>query len=149
MTPPTLSANRELKQTVSDIKHEVNTPDDQKKLPPGYSPGEANIAPKAEFVVFFIFDSFALFISLAVVVVQTSLVVIERKQKEKLMTVINKLMWMRLEASKLRSSIRRSSMSTRSHSQSGSFSVMSDSELINTEFKKKKVYAIDTAHIIT
>lgn len=248
MTPPTLSANRELKQTVSDIKHEVHDqikqtrhtrkqvhgmvkrlskmhsdglnnainsttvvavliatvtfaaiftvpgqyPDDQKKLPPGYSPGEANIAPKAEFVVFFIFDSFALFISLAVVVVQTSLVVIERKQKEKLMTVINKLMWMasvmvsvaflalsyvivgdkekwlavgvtgigtvimgmtlgtmcywmivqRLEASKLRSSIRRSSMSTRSHSQSGSFSVMSDSELINTEFKKKKVYAI-------
>lgn len=64
------------------------------EFPPGYSPGEANIAPRTEFVVFFIFDSFALFISLAVVVVQTSIVVTERKAKEKLMTVINKLMWM-------------------------------------------------------
>ncbi|XP_062004070.1 ankyrin repeat-containing protein At5g02620-like [Rosa rugosa] len=245
MKPPTIIANRELKQTVSDIKHEVHDQIKQTRhtrkqvhgmvkrlskmhsdglnnainsttvvavliatvafaaiftvpgqypndLPPGYSPGEANIAPKAGFIVFFIFDSFALFISLAVVVVQTSIVVIERKQKEKLMTVINKLMWMacvmvsvaflalsyvivgekekwlavgvtgigtvimgmtlgtmcywmvvqRIEASKLRSITRRSSMSTRSHSHSGSFSVMSDSELINTEFKKKKVYAI-------
>ncbi|KFK42901.1 hypothetical protein AALP_AA1G053200 [Arabis alpina] len=56
--------------------------------------GEARIANKAPFLVFFIFDSLALFISLAVVVVQTSVVVIEQKAKKKLVFVINKLMWL-------------------------------------------------------
>lgn len=69
-------------------------PEDPDHVPPGYSPGEANIAPKREFIMFFIFDAFALFISLAVVIVQTSVVVIERKAKKQLMAVINKLMWL-------------------------------------------------------
>ncbi|KAG7568717.1 Ankyrin repeat [Arabidopsis thaliana x Arabidopsis arenosa] len=55
--------------------------------------GQAHIANKAPFLVFFIFDSLALFISLAVVVVQTSVIVIEQKAKKKLVFVINKLMW--------------------------------------------------------
>ncbi|KAF9664965.1 hypothetical protein SADUNF_Sadunf16G0073200 [Salix dunnii] len=61
---------------------------------PGQSAGEANIANKPEFMIFIIFDSIALFISLAVVVVQTSVVVIERNAKKQLMAVINKLMWL-------------------------------------------------------
>ncbi|XP_065852734.1 ankyrin repeat-containing protein At5g02620-like [Euphorbia lathyris] len=64
------------------------------QLAPGQSAGQAKVASKPEFVIFVIFDSIALFISLAVVVVQTSVVVIEREAKEKLMSVINKLMWL-------------------------------------------------------
>ncbi|OMP14272.1 Geminivirus AL1, replication-associated protein [Corchorus olitorius] len=61
----------------------------------GISPlGQAYIANKAPFIVFFVFDSLALFISLAVVVVQTSVVVIEQKAKKQLVFVINKLMWL-------------------------------------------------------
>lgn len=146
--PP--SAARELKQTVSDIKHEVHDQlehtrqtrrrvrgiakrlnkmqseglnnaitsttvvavliatvafaaiytlpgqytDDPENVPAGYSLGEAKIGPNVEFIIFLIFDSLALFISLAVVVVQTSLVVVERKAKTQLMAVINKLMWL-------------------------------------------------------
>lgn len=60
----------------------------------GFSLGEAHIANNAAFIIFFLFDSVALFISLAVVVVQTSLVVIEQKAKQQLMFVINKLMWL-------------------------------------------------------
>ncbi|KZV34798.1 ankyrin repeat-containing protein [Dorcoceras hygrometricum] len=60
----------------------------------GFSLGEANIANNAAFIVFFLFDSFALFISLAVVLVQTSVVVIEHQAKKQLMFVINKLMWL-------------------------------------------------------
>ncbi|KAM0052635.1 putative ankyrin repeat-containing domain, PGG domain, ankyrin repeat-containing domain superfamily [Helianthus debilis subsp. tardiflorus] len=56
--------------------------------------GQANIATNAAFIMFFLFDSLALFISLAVVVVQTSIVVIEEKAKRQLMFVINKLMWL-------------------------------------------------------
>lgn len=61
---------------------------------PGFSVGEAHIARNAAFIIFILFDSFALFISLAVVVVQTSLVVIEQKAKQQMMFVINKLMWL-------------------------------------------------------
>ncbi|PSS30539.1 Ankyrin repeat-containing protein [Actinidia chinensis var. chinensis] len=43
----------------------------------GFSIGQAHIARKAAFIIFFVSDSAALFISLAVVVVQTSVVVIE------------------------------------------------------------------------
>ncbi|XP_075514214.1 ankyrin repeat-containing protein At5g02620-like [Primulina tabacum] len=68
--------------------------DDPKNIPPGMSLGEARIAPKIPFLIFFVFDSIALFISLAVVVVQTSVVVIERKAKKQLMAIINKLMWL-------------------------------------------------------
>ncbi|KAK7284239.1 hypothetical protein RJT34_18981 [Clitoria ternatea] len=69
-------------------------PENQNQLAPGMSPGEANIAPDIGFKIFIIFDSTALFISLAVVIVQTSLVVIERKAKKQMMAVINKLMWL-------------------------------------------------------
>ncbi|OWM64594.1 hypothetical protein CDL15_Pgr020561 [Punica granatum] len=148
--PTPRKAARELKQTVSDIKHEVydqlehtrqtrrqvhgirkridkmhaeglnnainsttvvavliatvafaaifSVPgqyaDDPKNIPKGHSLGEANAAPRAEFVAFFILDSVALFVSLAVVVVQTSVVVIERRAKRLMMAVINKLMWL-------------------------------------------------------
>ncbi|KAK7272097.1 hypothetical protein RJT34_28492 [Clitoria ternatea] len=68
--------------------------DDPSDIPPGMSLGEANIAPKAPFIIFFIFDAIALFISLAVVVVQTSVVVIESKAKKQMMAIINKLMWL-------------------------------------------------------
>ncbi|EYU38487.1 hypothetical protein ABFS82_12G136100 [Erythranthe guttata] len=68
--------------------------DDPKNIPAGFSAGEANIAPNVEFTIFLIFDSLALFISLAVVIVQTSVVVVERKAKKQLMAVINKLMWL-------------------------------------------------------
>lgn len=61
---------------------------------PGFSLGQAHIARKAAFIVFFVSDSAALFISLAVVLVQTSLVVIEQKAKKQLVFVINKLMWL-------------------------------------------------------
>ncbi|XP_010542613.1 PREDICTED: ankyrin repeat-containing protein At5g02620 isoform X2 [Tarenaya hassleriana] len=60
----------------------------------GESLGEANIAKRTPFIIFYVFDSIALFISLAVVVVQTSVVVIESKAKKQMMAVINKLMWM-------------------------------------------------------
>ena len=147
---PQTTTARELKQTVSDIKHEVHYQlehtrqtrkrvqgiakrinkmhaegldnainsttvvavliatvafaaiftvpgqfvDDPNNIPPGMTLGEANIAPQAPFIIFFVFDSIALFISLAVVVVQTSVVVIESKAKKQMMAVINKLMWL-------------------------------------------------------
>ncbi|KAM7501990.1 hypothetical protein LguiB_000894 [Lonicera macranthoides] len=68
--------------------------DDPTDLAPGYTLGEANIAPNVSFLIFFLFDSIALFISLAVVVVQTSVVAIESKAKKQMMAVINKLMWL-------------------------------------------------------
>ncbi|XP_020246873.1 ankyrin repeat-containing protein At5g02620-like [Asparagus officinalis] len=66
----------------------IETPTD------GYTIGEANIANKPAFIIFLVFDSSALFISLAVVVVQTSLIVIEQKAKKRMVFVINKLMWL-------------------------------------------------------
>ncbi|CAN0922994.1 Ankyrin repeat-containing protein At5g02620 [Linum grandiflorum] len=60
----------------------------------GVSLGQAHIADNPAFMIFFVFDSLALFISLAVVVVQTSVVVIEQKAKQQLVFVINKLMWL-------------------------------------------------------
>lgn len=162
--------------------------DDPESISPGVSLGEANIAPQVPFIIFFIFDSIALFISLAVVVVQTSVVVIESKAKKQMMAVINKLMWLacvlisvaflalsfvvvgererwlaigvtiigttimattlgtmcywvirhRIEASNMRS-IRRSSMGSRSSSWTLP-TAMSDSEILNNEYKK--MYAI-------
>lgn len=165
--------------------------DDLSKLPRNISEGEVMIGPRIEFIVFFIFDAFALFLSLAVVVVQTSVVVVEKEAKKKLMACINKLMWLacvmvsvaflalsyvvvgdrdkglaigvtcvgtlvmattlgvmcywvivnRIEASKLRSNIKRSGLSSNSGSPSWSmFSLMSDSDLLNNEYKA--VYAI-------
>ncbi|KAI0520113.1 hypothetical protein KFK09_007584 [Dendrobium nobile] len=63
-------------------------------LVPGLTIGEANIARQTSFMIFFVFDSLALFISLAVVVVQTSVVIIESKAKKQMTAVINKLMWL-------------------------------------------------------
>ncbi|KAG8374289.1 hypothetical protein BUALT_Bualt11G0116000 [Buddleja alternifolia] len=150
ITPQPAPGARELKQTVSDIKHEVYDQlehtrqtrrrvrgiakrlnkmqseglnnaitsttvvavliatvafaaiftlpgqyvDNPQNIPLGFSSGEANIAPNIEFTIFLISDSLALFISLAVVVVQTSVVVVERRAKKQLMAVINKLMWL-------------------------------------------------------
>ncbi|KDP44171.1 hypothetical protein JCGZ_05638 [Jatropha curcas] len=68
--------------------------EDQNEMPPGQSLGAANIARRAPFLIFFVFDSIALFISLAVVIVQTSVVVIESKAKKQMMAIINKLMWL-------------------------------------------------------
>lgn len=141
---------RELKQTVSDIKHEVhnqlehtcqtrrrvhgiakrlnkmhrealnnainsttvvavliatiafaaiyqipgNFIDDPDEIPEGQSLGEARVAENPAFLIFYVFDSIALFISLAVVVVQTSVVVVESKAKKQLMAIINKIMWL-------------------------------------------------------
>ncbi|XP_042501729.1 ankyrin repeat-containing protein At5g02620-like [Macadamia integrifolia] len=148
--PSQTSTARELKQTVSDIKHEVhyqleqarntrkhvqgiahritemNTEglnnainsttivavliatvafaaiftvpgqyvDDPEDIPPGSSLGEANISHRTPFIIFFVFDSIALFISLAVVVVQTSVIVIESQAKKQMMAIMNKLMWL-------------------------------------------------------
>ncbi|KAL9340350.1 hypothetical protein Peur_066569 [Populus x canadensis] len=237
--PPEINPARELKQTVSDVKHEVHHQlehtrqtrkrvkgiakrlnkmhveglnnainsttvvavliasvafaaiytvpgeyvDDPNEIPPGQSLGEANIAPKVPFIIFFIFDSTALFISLAVVVVQTSVVAIESKAKKKMMAVINKLMWIactlvsvaflalsfvvvgerekwlaigvtivgasimattfgtmcywvikhRIEASNMKN-IRRSSLGSRSRS--FSVSLVSDTEILNSDYKK-------------
>ncbi|KAJ6305554.1 hypothetical protein OIU78_020989 [Salix suchowensis] len=161
--------------------------DDPEEKTPGQSLGEANVAPQASFIIFFIFDSIALFISLAVVVVQTSVVVIESKAKKQMMAIINKLMWIacvlisvaflalsyivvgerekwlatsvtiigatimvttlgtmcywvvkhRIEASNMKS-LRRSSLGSRSRS--FSVSVVSDTEILNTDYKK--MYAI-------
>lgn len=243
LRPQAPSTARELKQTVSDIKHEVHDQLDQTRqtrkrvrgiaqrinkmhteglnnainsttvvavliatvafaaiftvpgqyvdpenIPPGVSLGEANIAPQVPFIIFIIFDSIALFISLAVVVVQTSVVVIESKAKKQMMAVINKLMWLacalvsvaflalsfvvvgeserwlaigvtiigttimattlgtmcywvimhRIEANNMRNIRRKSSLG--SGSRSLSLSVMSDSEILNSEYKK--MYAI-------
>ncbi|CAD5189548.1 ankyrin repeat-containing protein At5g02620-like [Musa acuminata AAA Group] len=152
----------------------------------GYSPGQAYIARNAAFIIFLVFDSLALFISLAVVVVQTSLIVVEQKAKRRMVFVMNKLMWLaclfisvsfisltyvvvgrhewwlawatmaigttimlttlgsmcycvivhRIEANNLRN-IRRNSGS---RSRSWSLSVVSDSELLNSEYKK--MYAL-------
>ncbi|XVF76567.1 hypothetical protein PTKIN_Ptkin13bG0276100 [Pterospermum kingtungense] len=68
--------------------------DSPQDLSPGISPGQARIASKLPFMIFIVFDAIALFISLAVVVVQTSVVVIHRKAKKQMMAVINKLMWL-------------------------------------------------------
>lgn len=161
--------------------------DDPNNIPEGMILGEANISPEAPFIIFFVFDSIALFISLAVVVVQTSVVVIESKAKKQMAAIINKLMWLacvlisvaflalsfvvvgkeekwlaifvtiigatimattlgtmcywvikhRIEASNLRN-IRKSSMESKS--KSFTVTALSDSELMNNEFKK--MYAI-------
>jgi Domain of unknown function len=63
-------------------------------LAPGFQVGEANISHDMAFIIFFVADSIALFISLAVVVVQTSVVVIESRAKKKMVAIVNKLMWL-------------------------------------------------------
>ncbi|GJN15563.1 hypothetical protein PR202_gb02484 [Eleusine coracana subsp. coracana] len=64
------------------------------EAPPGMSLGQAYVASNPAFIVFLVFDALALFISLAVVVVQTSLIVVEQKAKRRMVFVMNKLMWL-------------------------------------------------------
>ncbi|KAI4965502.1 hypothetical protein ZWY2020_051680 [Hordeum vulgare] len=64
------------------------------QAPPGMSLGQAYVASDPAFIMFLVFDSLALFISLAVVVVQTSLIVVEQKAKRRMVFVMNKLMWL-------------------------------------------------------
>ncbi|NP_001359107.1 ankyrin repeat-containing protein At5g02620 isoform X1 [Zea mays] len=64
------------------------------QAPPGMSLGQAYVASNPAFIVFLVFDALALFISLAVVVVQTSLIVVERRAKKRMVFVMNKLMWL-------------------------------------------------------
>lgn len=59
----------------------------------GYSLGQAYIANGPAFSIFLLSDCFALFVSLAVVVAQTSLIVVDQKAMEWMVFVINKLMW--------------------------------------------------------
>ncbi|XP_030494186.2 ankyrin repeat-containing protein At5g02620 [Cannabis sativa] len=165
-------------------------PVDASKLTPNLSTGEVLVGPRIEFIIFFIFDSFALFLSLAVVIVQTSVVVVERKSKKKLMAIINKLMWLacvmvsvaflalsyivvgehhrllaigvtgigtvimattlgtmcywvivnRLQSSKLRRSLKRSMTNNSQSPQSWSVTIMSDTDILNSEYKT--VYAL-------
>lgn len=71
-----------------------NFVEDMSEAPPGMSLGEAYVANNPAFIVFLVFDALALFISLAVVVVQTSLIVVEQKAKKRMVFVMNKLMWL-------------------------------------------------------
>jgi magnesium-transporting ATPase (P-type) len=71
-----------------------NFVEDLKGAPPGMSLGQAYVASNPAFIVFLVFDALALFISLAVVVVQTSLIVVEQKAKRRMVFVMNKLMWL-------------------------------------------------------
>ncbi|PKU64902.1 Ankyrin repeat-containing protein [Dendrobium catenatum] len=158
----------------------------QEPAPAGLTLGQANIANNAAFIIFLVFDSLALFISLAVVVAQTSLIVVEQKAKKLMVFIVNKLMWLaclfisisfisltyivvgrkdwwlawctmaigasimlttigsmcycivvhRMEEKSLRSISRGSG----SRSRSWSLSMPSDSELLNSEYKK--MYAL-------
>ncbi|KAF8100112.1 hypothetical protein N665_0231s0050 [Sinapis alba] len=56
--------------------------------------GSAVVVGRASFKIFFIFNTIALFTSLAVVVVQIMLVRGETKAEKRVMEVINKLMWL-------------------------------------------------------
>ena len=61
----------------------------------GYSVyGEATVANNTLFQIFFISNAFTLFTSLAVVVVQITLVRWETKYQRKVVGVINKFMWL-------------------------------------------------------
>nr|DAD43357.1 TPA_asm: hypothetical protein HUJ06_001587 [Nelumbo nucifera] len=104
--PP--SPVKQLKQTVSDIKHDVQSQLQQshqtgvrvqkiaKRLKKLHISGLNNAINSATVVAVLIATvAFAaIFTVPAVVVVQTSVVVIEQKAKEQLMFVINKLMWL-------------------------------------------------------
>ncbi|XP_047316217.1 ankyrin repeat-containing protein ITN1-like [Impatiens glandulifera] len=59
-----------------------------------YDNGAAVVANTASFKIFFIFNAVALFTSLAVVVVQITLVRGETKAERRVVVVINKLMWL-------------------------------------------------------
>ncbi|MCD9644803.1 hypothetical protein HAX54_033251 [Datura stramonium] len=105
----------------------------------GISLGEAHIARKASFVIFVLFDSMALFISIAVVVVQTSVVVIEQK----VLSYMGRPPYsgpdssIRLEDSRMRS-IRRAE----THSRSYLMSVASHTEVYSENYKRMYICSI-------
>ncbi|KAJ0909219.1 putative ankyrin repeat-containing domain, PGG domain, ankyrin repeat-containing domain superfamily [Helianthus annuus] len=92
----------ELRNTVSQIKDEVHQQLMQTRKTNKNVHGIAKELRKlhreginnASFKIFFIFNAIALFTSLAVVVVQITLVRGETKAERKVVTVINKLMWL-------------------------------------------------------
>ncbi|KAF3432116.1 hypothetical protein FNV43_RR26855 [Rhamnella rubrinervis] len=55
--------------------------------------GKANIADKVGFQVFYLLNAISLFISLAVVVVQITLVAWDTRAQKQVVSVVNKLMW--------------------------------------------------------
>ncbi|GAB4859422.1 hypothetical protein Ancab_010888 [Ancistrocladus abbreviatus] len=57
------------------------------RIPPRLSLGEANISPERAFMIFFVFDFVAHFISLVVVA-------IESEAKKRMVVILNKLMWL-------------------------------------------------------
>ncbi|KAH7677983.1 Integral membrane ankyrin-repeat protein Kidins220 (protein kinase D substrate) protein [Dioscorea alata] len=100
----------ELRKTVTEIKKDVHTQLEQTRktnknvhvafaaiftVPGGtHDDGVAVAINKASFKIFFIFNAVALFTSLAVVVVQITLVRGETKSERRVVEVINKLMWL-------------------------------------------------------
>lgn len=93
-TRSTLSVRTHKKMFAANFSVPGQYVDDHINIPDGFFLVEANITLKAQFLIFFMLDSIALFISLAVMVVQTLMVVIERKAKKQMMVIINKLMWL-------------------------------------------------------
>ncbi|XP_014510113.1 ankyrin repeat-containing protein At2g01680 [Vigna radiata var. radiata] len=65
----------------------------QYQVQPGEEIGKANIADHLSFQVFCFLNSTSLFISLAVVVVQITLVAWDTRAQKQLVSVVNKLMW--------------------------------------------------------
>lgn len=59
----------------------------------GPETGKANIADEVGFQVFYLLNATALFISLAVVVVQITLVAWDTRAQQQVVSVVNKLMW--------------------------------------------------------
>lgn len=59
----------------------------------GHEVGKANIAGLVGFKVFYILNAISLFISLAVVVVQITLVAWDTRAQKQVVSVVNKLMW--------------------------------------------------------
>lgn len=59
----------------------------------GREVGKANIADKVGFKVFYLLNATSLFISLAVVVVQITLVAWDTRAQQQVVSVVNKLMW--------------------------------------------------------
>uniref|UniRef100_A0A0D6QXT2 PGG domain-containing protein n=1 Tax=Araucaria cunninghamii TaxID=56994 RepID=A0A0D6QXT2_ARACU len=71
-----------------------NQPEKGAPTPPSEDNGTAVVAKYIAFKIFFIFNAIALFTSIAVVVVQITLVPWETKAQRQVVFVINKLMWL-------------------------------------------------------
>lgn len=71
-----------------------NQPNPGSPTPPTEDNGTSVVANRLPFRIFFIFNAIALFTSLAVVVVQITLVPWETKSQRRVVSFINKLMWL-------------------------------------------------------